>query len=269
MVVVTALGSPALEWAHIQRAVAGRTASYLYDRAGLGWSEPGPWPRTAGRLADELDQLLRSADIAPPYVLVGHSLGGHVARLYAARHPERLAGMVLVDASHEDMDRRLVRILGWQAGAAGRWMHAARVRLRPLGLLRVAARVGLATGRQEVAVREFPPDWVEAGAVLTLDSKRRRAVVQELVAFSRSAGQVGAQAGSLGRLPLAVLSGGFKGRERYEAVWPALQAELTQLSEHATQTFAPHTGHHVHLDDPDLVVRVIRDFLDRCGSNKR
>lgn len=101
VVIVPALGAPAIEWVRVQRALADHVAVYLYDRAGLGWSDPTSCPRTASRSADELHQVLETTDIAPPYVLVGHSMGGYVARLYATRHPDRTAGMVLVDSSHE------------------------------------------------------------------------------------------------------------------------------------------------------------------------
>lgn len=87
VVVVPSLATSGLEWVAIKRALGPDAAVVLYDRAGVGWSDPGPRPRTAGRIADELHQLLQAAGVAPPYLLVGHSLGGLVVRLYAARHP--------------------------------------------------------------------------------------------------------------------------------------------------------------------------------------
>jgi pimeloyl-ACP methyl ester carboxylesterase len=75
------------------------TGVLLYDRAGLGRSDPGPEPRTSARMVAELRALLREAGIDPPYVLVGHSLGGLNARLFACRHPDEVAGLVLVDAT--------------------------------------------------------------------------------------------------------------------------------------------------------------------------
>ena len=73
-----------------------------YDRAGLGKSDPGPRPRTSERIAGELGELLKRAHVAPPYVLVGHSFGGLNVRLYAARNPDQVSGLVLVDATPED-----------------------------------------------------------------------------------------------------------------------------------------------------------------------
>lgn len=86
-----------LSWTDIRRKLAESYRVVSYDRAGLGWSDIGPMPRTADRIVEELHSLLQRADIPPPYVLVGHSFGGLTMPLFAARYPEKIAGMVLVD----------------------------------------------------------------------------------------------------------------------------------------------------------------------------
>ncbi|HXH24003.1 MAG TPA: alpha/beta fold hydrolase, partial [Vicinamibacterales bacterium] len=78
-----ALGASSLSWTLVQPEVARLTRTCAYDRAGFGWSEAGPLPRTAGRIADELHALLHAAGEPPPYVLVGHSYGGLVTRIFA------------------------------------------------------------------------------------------------------------------------------------------------------------------------------------------
>ena len=95
------LGGTSLDWSKVQPAVSAFTRACSYDRAGYGWSEPGPRPRHAVRLAAELDRLLTYADVPPPYVLVGHSFGGLAIRMFAARREHTVAGLVLVDAVHE------------------------------------------------------------------------------------------------------------------------------------------------------------------------
>ena len=82
----------------VQPGVAGTTRICTYDRAGLGWSDPGPLPRTAERFADELHTLLQRAGIPGPSVLVGHSLGGLTVRLFAHAYPAEVAGVVLIDS---------------------------------------------------------------------------------------------------------------------------------------------------------------------------
>ena len=89
-------------WGLVQPQVAQNTRVCAYDRAGYGWSEPGPEPRDAGQIATELHTLLAEAGIEPPYVMVGHSVGGLYIRVYNALYPGEVVGMVLVDSTHPD-----------------------------------------------------------------------------------------------------------------------------------------------------------------------
>src|SRR5262245_50984185 len=107
-------GDFSFDWALVQPEVARSARACAYDRAGDAWSDPGPIPCTLRQEAYELHTLLERAGIAPPYVLVGHSYGGLLVRVYAERYPAEVAGMVLVDATHEDtvlmMNGKLVRM---------------------------------------------------------------------------------------------------------------------------------------------------------------
>jgi pimeloyl-ACP methyl ester carboxylesterase len=96
------LGDSHEVWRWVWPEVARFTAVLLYDRAGLGRSDPGPQPRTSEQMVRELRALLRKAKVDPPYILVGHSLGGMNTRLFAIRYPDEVAGLVLVDATPLD-----------------------------------------------------------------------------------------------------------------------------------------------------------------------
>src|SRR4051812_37119691 len=98
------LGGSSLDWSLVQAELGRTTRVCAYDRAGMGWSDPGPQPRTPRQIADELHTLLTNAGNAGPYVLVGHSLGGKNVRMFALQHPDQVAGMVLVDARSEYVD---------------------------------------------------------------------------------------------------------------------------------------------------------------------
>jgi pimeloyl-ACP methyl ester carboxylesterase len=100
-------GMPALGWMKVQPQIAQFTRVCSYDRAGYGWSEPGPMPRTVPRMAKELKTLLDASGEKGPYVMAAVSLGGPIVRLYAGLYPKDVAGVILVDASHEDQQERV------------------------------------------------------------------------------------------------------------------------------------------------------------------
>jgi pimeloyl-ACP methyl ester carboxylesterase len=120
-------------WAAVRPAVARFARVCQYDRAGMASSPPGPRPRTSQRMVDELRALLRAAKVAPPYVLVGASFGGLNAQLFASEHPREVAGVVLVDGLHPDLDRRIEAILGPRGALSGapRWRATARACASP------------------------------------------------------------------------------------------------------------------------------------------
>lgn len=105
------LTASSLSWYLVQPGVAAFTRVCSYDRANLGQSDPVEGPRTAKDAADDLAALLMAAHIPGPYILVGASFGGHIVRLFAAQHPGEIAGIVLVDASHEDQEARMAAVL--------------------------------------------------------------------------------------------------------------------------------------------------------------
>ncbi len=97
-------------WRKVAPEVAKTARTVTYSRAGYGTSDPRPEPRTIQQSSAELDQLVASARLAPPFILVGHSYGGLLARAFAARHPDWVAGMVLVDPSDERFNPALRRL---------------------------------------------------------------------------------------------------------------------------------------------------------------
>jgi pimeloyl-ACP methyl ester carboxylesterase len=98
-------------WDRVLPEIAKTTLVCAYDRAGIGGSDAAPAPRTSQQIIQELDTLLEKAKVASPYVLVAHSFGALNVRLYASRHPEKVAGMVLVDPSHENQTQRFAEFM--------------------------------------------------------------------------------------------------------------------------------------------------------------
>lgn len=103
---------PGYSWRLVEDGVSSFTRACWYDRAGYGWSDPAPPPRSSADIADDLHKLLHAAGITPPYALAGHSFGGFTIRVFAARYRAETAGLVLVDSAseHEDEIKREIRI---------------------------------------------------------------------------------------------------------------------------------------------------------------
>ncbi len=102
VVLIAGAGDFSFDWSLVQPAVSSFARVCSYDRAGFAWSDVGPVPRTMKQEAYELHLLLETAGLAPPYVLVGHSIGGLIARMFTEQYPKDVSGIVLVDSTHED-----------------------------------------------------------------------------------------------------------------------------------------------------------------------
>jgi pimeloyl-ACP methyl ester carboxylesterase len=166
-------GANSTAWANIQPEAADTTRVCAYDRAGTGWSEPGPGPGDPQQIAGELHTLLGNAGIDGPYILVGHSFGGLYVRMYAYQYPNEVEGMVLVDSSHPEQSRRSA-----EAQAASEASSAEEFRATP----ETSAQVLLSTqslGDKPLSVisaGEQEPIWLELQdelAALSSDSVHR------------------------------------------------------------------------------------------------
>jgi pimeloyl-ACP methyl ester carboxylesterase len=259
VIIIPALADNVLQWLRIVEGCASETRTCVYDRAGIGWSDPPPRRRrTFDLIADDLHALLSAAGIPPPYVLVGHSIGGVAARRFCARYPGLVAGVALVESSHEDQGRRLGAV-DWRYGPAMLIARAAQRQARMLGVRRLAASHGLIRGFDAMVAREAPPEYAEADCAILLSARQRRASVRELLMAARMRGQPP----RLGSIPLTVLTRPRRpGAE--PTVWAQLQDELAALSSDSVHVHAEQGGHYLQLDEPDLVIQAIRDLVRRC-----
>jgi pimeloyl-ACP methyl ester carboxylesterase len=219
-------------WAWVQPEVAKVVRVVACDRAGLGWSDPGPRPRDAGQSARELHAALEGLGITGPYVLAGHSYGALTVRAFAALYPEDLAGMVLVDGSHPDQWARF----GFSSRLLGLGSKGSSVVAR-FGLFRLFDKEYrlLADGlppRPHAEIMAFartPRALSTAGDAAMAWDARTRPLVND--------------AGGLGDRPLIVLS--VTDQPRLGDKLTALQAELPALSSqsrHITVEGAYHEG---------------------------
>jgi pimeloyl-ACP methyl ester carboxylesterase len=248
------LGDTFLSWRKVQPEIARFTRVCSYDRAGIGYSGSSSRPRTSEVIAQELHALLRAAEIAPPYILVGHSMGGYDVRLYASLYRNEVAGMVLVDASHPDQENRFPPEL---KNMEGSWQREAEflAYTMPFGIPRL---IGLCD-----------EDPVQRAAECNFQTAREG--VAELKAFPESAAQTAAT-GSFGDMPLAVLSHDpEKPSTELPAdlakptndAWEKMQEELSHLSTRGTQSIAKNGAHYIQNDRPDAVIDAIRDVVQQ------
>ena len=255
VILESGLGDTYISWRKVQPEIAKFTRVCSYDRAGLGFSDSSPKPRTSHVIAQELHALLNAAGIAPPYVLVGHSMGGYDVRLYASLYRSEVAGMVLVDASHPDQDNRFPAEL---KNMEGSWQREAMFLeyATPFGIPRL---IGLC---------DQPP--AERAAECNFHSAREG--VAELQSFKESAAQTAATR-SLGDMPLAVLS--HDPNKPYADLpadvakptndaWEKMQEELAHLSTRGTQTTVKGSSHYIQIDSPEVVIATVRDIVNQA-----
>jgi pimeloyl-ACP methyl ester carboxylesterase len=251
-------GGWSTEWTPVQPVLARTTRVCAWDRAGSGWSDPGLHDHTPLAYAAEMDAVLRSAEIQGPYVLVAASYGGRVARLYANQHPDQVAGLVLVDAVHEDafspediadseQQRSVLAVGNWILSRLG----VARLlgpRLVPLIDGPAGYKLPEAT-RELIAIMSTRPKNQEGNARLganhQVDDVQLRA------------------AGSLGDRPLVVLSSIQQLSQM--ARWNAGQTKLASLSSRTTRVIAD-GSHLIAWEHPDLVVSAVQCVLAQTAD---
>jgi pimeloyl-ACP methyl ester carboxylesterase len=240
-------GDFSTRWTPVQEVVSRRFRACAYDRAGSGWSEAGPQPRTMKQEVYELHTLLNKAEIPGPYVLVGHSYGGLLVRLYAEQYGKDVLGIVLVDPTHES-----TRLFAQRRGEPqGKW-----VRIRE--------------GAKGLTV----PDVQKTKTITPSEGQNYWAEELQQMYESRKGNPE-----SLGDRPLIVLAAGRPSRrppETPDDLWNELQRErsdhtgdLARLSRNSKLVRDPSSGHHIHVENPELVVRAIEEVIETAVRQTR
>ena len=245
------LGGDSFDWAEITPEISELTHACTYDRAGMGYSDPGPIPRTSGQIANELAAVIENSGITSPAVLVGLSFGGYNTRIVASERPDLVAGLVLVSASHEDQGERYAA-----AGLSSGKPPDVVLKLAPiaasLGILRVAGvTFASSPDRAHPDVRRF----VRATIYRT---SRYHTMASELIHTRESGREVAATRRQLS-IPLVVLSddqGSGPGAE----IKRELQTDIVTLSTRPCQVIAEDSGHGIG-NHPEFVIKAIRDVL--------
>lgn len=252
------LGGSSLDWSVVQPELGATTRVCAYDRAGMGWSDPGLRARTPEQIAEELHTLLVNADVPGPYVLVGHSLSGKYARLFARNYRQETAGIVLVDARSEYVDDRATplenRALLEAVESQGRQYAMAR-------------RFGVARlfGAQLAGTSAIP---AETRRLMALLATRQNAInATEGEARARAANDAGLRAEPpMGSLPLIVLVSDQSIANLPH--WAEAQRLQTGRSSEGRMVIASESSHAIHWDRPDLVISSVQEMVARARSRQ-
>ncbi len=266
-------------WTIVQPEVAKWTRACSYDRAGAGFSDPGPMPRTSVRIADELRRALHNARIQGPYILVGHAFGGDNVRTFAARYPTEVAGLVLVEAdvvsSPQERAGRASLI------AALRECRDAIAAGKPLPPLPAHSGSPAPSCAQQF-FRGLPEAmWSpELDAALLALAQTKAAMydtyISEMEQMPADEAYLRQHSRSLGSRPIRVLSTGNHGvhsldrsrppdpeHQKYEEEVAREQAKWLELSSNARQLFTDKSSEYIPFDQPNFVVDAIREVYSQ------
>lgn len=233
IVLIAGLGGGLDDWSQVAPDLATMARVVSYDRPGLGSSDPGVKPRTAGRMAAELHRMLSDLGIVGPVILCGHSLGGSVAQIYVSRWPRDVSGLLLVDPASWEFfraaeatipgykERRAARArqsLQWPAGIRAELiaMDSSMAEVRQLAPLPSVPMVMLIAGRHGP-----PPDT-------PLDSLRNDPV---------------------------------------ESLWRRVHIQWLQAQPRGSYILDETSDHYIQKDDPALVVRAFRTLVGEIGNH--
>jgi pimeloyl-ACP methyl ester carboxylesterase len=240
-------GNWSIHWSTVQYQIANTTRVCSYDRAGFGWSDPSPGPRTVVEMSRELSTLLDNAGETGPFVLVAHSTAGATARFFTYSYPNKVVGLVLVDAIHEDQFTEFKE----RASDDINRMKVAEF-LAPIRILRLLDRFVNydETVLQGVELPELEARIFRAGYY---DQQYWETLIAEHEGLERSSSAM-RPVGDLGDLPLVVLINEGRDWEAWptDEIYQQIQLELAALSTDTELVRSDGGEHFIHLENPGL-----------------
>jgi len=277
--------SPGYEELSVQSKMAVFTRACWYDRAGVGWSDPPSSPRTGASVASDLHEALQRAGVLPPYVMAGSSVGGQYIRIYTARYPTDVAGLVFEDSATPDQRDPdfMVAPMNLLSGGTRHLICMALPVMTRLGIIRFVA-----SRERRPPSPDFTSEQSSVLAKLEAQPKAFRTDAEQACAATeegRIVPRTGTNpdidnavrnAGSLGDRPLVVLTAGRywappgfeKEAAEYHEIWVhQLQASLARLSTRGQQIVVD--ADHGMTQSPDSIVIAVQQVVDEVRANNK
>ncbi len=263
-------GNSSFDWDQVQPGIAKFTRVCSFDRAGNGWSDESPNPRTSKYMVEELHTLLKNSETPGPYILVGHSLGGANARLYASQYPDEVAGIVLVDASHEDQLEKIPQL------PEQTWLKALRMFPRFLASTSVVRLLNQFHQTPNNPNNPFDNESLKLAKRST--TKYIVTTMQEYKEFPESLKQLKASGGMLDDKPLIVITAGKvltpketgysqKFIDEQTQAWQALQKDLVTKSTQGRQIIAENSDHDIPREQPQIIIDAVQELTKEIRNS--
>ncbi|HEX3054189.1 MAG TPA: alpha/beta hydrolase [Aggregatilineaceae bacterium] len=265
-------GDFSLNFRSLQDTVSDFTQVCTFDRAGYGWSEAGPQPRTSQQNVDELKILLENAEIEGPYVLVGHSLGGINMIMFANENPDLVAGVLLLDSSHPEQMEILKAEIPEMVEVENQLSQVYSVLAEQAAQAPITA--DMIAGLEPAGL---PEDLMDTWTALFTQQKNLQAAADEYAALEESLVEA-ADHSDLGDIPLIVIAHGMPLSEamppealeqlgltvetldKYEEIWRGLQEDHLTRSTNSKLVIAENSTHYVYVTEPELAVDAIKEL---------
>jgi len=278
--------SPGYAQLWLQAKMAAFTRTCWYDRAGVGWSDPPSSPRTSASIVSDLHEALQRAGVLPPYVMAGGSVGGQYVRIYTARYPSDVAGLVLIDTPVPDMHEPDFALgpMNRMSGSTRHLICLALPAMARFGIIRYQA-----SQERRPPPPDFTPEQASVLAKLQAQPKAFRADAEQACAATNEGRIVPREgsgnpdidnaarnAGSLGDRPVVVLTAGRywapdgfeKEAAEYHEIWVhQLQASLVRLSTRGRQVIVD--AEHDMAESPDSIVTAVRQVVEEVRANNK
>jgi pimeloyl-ACP methyl ester carboxylesterase len=262
VVLESGFGGWSIDWAGVQPKIAEFARVCSYDRAGMGYSDRGPASATSRvGTARDLHNLLERAGVKPPYVLVGHSLGGLFVREFARLYPKQTAGLVFVDSTHEEIAKSVSKKELDRALSQLKQLRYARY-LMPFGVQRL---LGLSISNAP----ELPQAQRAQAKAIGYRSSSYFALYDGMKSLVDENDRGKLKLEPIPDVPLTVIASQQNLDDpEHGKVWRELQHEFTKLTSDSKYVVAKHSGHFVMVDRPEIVIDAIRDVLDRASERR-